>query len=384
MIKIRKIATYCVLGTLVFASKTTVSKAAEMPIAGIDLLLSDLYLNNENANSDITKYFSSDLTSEYENLSFAQVTKYVNIRSKSNEESKILGKLYNNSVAKILKKKGDWYKVESGSVTGYIKAEYLITGTEAETLAKTIGTRIATVTTTTLKVRKDSNTDSPVIALVPIEEELIVKKELEGWVKVTVEGGDKGFVSADYVKLHTEYEEAVSIEEEKERLKAEEEASEAKELERLQAISASNNTAGTSSTPTSSNKAISSFSATNTSSSRSKIVEYALRFEGNSYVWGGTSLTNGADCSGFTQSVFRDKGISIPRTSRSQATGGKKISIDNIQPGDLIFYEKRGSINHVALYIGNGKVINASSPETGITIRNYNYRQPYKVVSYIN
>jgi cell wall-associated NlpC family hydrolase len=117
---------------------------------------------------------------------------------------------------------------------------------------------------------------------------------------------------------------------------------------------------------------------------RDNIVEYALQFEGNPYVWGGTSLTRGADCSGFTQSVFRDNGISIPRTSRIQATGGKRVSIDNIEPGDLIFYEKRGTINHVALYIGNGKVISASSPSTGIVIKNYDYRQPYKAVSYID
>jgi len=384
MIKLRKIVTCCVLGTLVFASKTAVSEAAEMPIAGIDLLLNDLYLNNENANIDITKYFSSELSSEYENVSFAKVTNYVNIRSKSNEESEILGKLYSNAAATILKKEGDWYKIKSGSVTGFIKAEYLITGAEAETLAKTIGTQIAIVTTTTLKVRENANTDSAVITLVPIGEELIVKKELDGWVKVSLNDGDTGFVSVDYIDLLTEYEEAVSIEEEQERLEEEEAASEANERVRLQSTSTSDNENVSRSPSKASNASVSSFSTTNTSSIRSKIVEYALRFEGNPYVWGGTSLTNGADCSGFTQSVFRDNGISIPRTSRTQATGGSKISIDNVQPGDLIFYDRSGTINHVALYIGNGKVIGASSPETGIRIRNYNYRQPYKVVSYID
>ncbi len=122
----------------------------------------------------------------------------------------------------------------------------------------------------------------------------------------------------------------------------------------------------------------------NSSSIRNEIVEYALEFEGNPYVWGGTSLTNGADCSGFAQSVFRDKGISIPRTSRAQAAGGKKVSLDNIKPGDLIFYRKNGTINHVALYIGDDKVISASSSSTGIRVSDYNYRQPYKAVSYID
>lgn len=117
---------------------------------------------------------------------------------------------------------------------------------------------------------------------------------------------------------------------------------------------------------------------------REAIVDYALQFVGNPYVWGGTSLTQGADCSGFTQSVFRDNNISIPRTSRTQAGLGKTISIDAMQPGDLIFYTNGKEIDHVVLYIGNGKVVAASSPSTGIRITNYNYRQPYKVVSYLS
>lgn len=295
MLKLRKIVTCCVLGTLVFASKTAVSEAAEMPIAGIDLLLNDLYLNNENANIDIIKYFSSELSSEYVNVSFAKVTSYVNIRSKANEESEVLGKLYTNAAATILEKEGEWYKIKSGSVTGYIKAEYLITGIEAETLAKTIGTRIAVVTTTTLKVRENANTDSAVITLVPVGEELIVKNEADGWVKVSVYGDDTGFVSADYVDLKTEYEEAVSIEEEQERLEAEEAASEASERERLEieeiareareqerleteeAVSVANERERLQSIKSN----VSNYSTTKTSSIRSEIVKYALQFEGN-------------------------------------------------------------------------------------------------------
>jgi cell wall-associated NlpC family hydrolase len=109
-----------------------------------------------------------------------------------------------------------------------------------------------------------------------------------------------------------------------------------------------------------------------------------MRFKGNPYVWGGTSLTRGADCSGFTQSVLKNFGILIPRTSRQQSRGGRRVSMDKIQPGDLIFYRKNGVVNHVAMYIGNGKVIGAASRKEGITIKNYNYRTPYKAVSYIN
>lgn len=117
---------------------------------------------------------------------------------------------------------------------------------------------------------------------------------------------------------------------------------------------------------------------------RKEIIRYALQFEGNPYVMGGTSLTKGTDCSGFTQSVFRDNGIKIPRTSREQAKGGKSVPLDDIKPGDLIFYAKDGQINHVALYIGNKKVIHASNPKSGIKISKYNYRKPYKAVSYLD
>lgn len=120
------------------------------------------------------------------------------------------------------------------------------------------------------------------------------------------------------------------------------------------------------------------------SSVRAEIVAYALQFIGNPYEWGGTSLTKGADCSGFTQSVFKKFNIHIPRTSKEQAAGGREIPLDDRKPGDLIFYRKNKVINHVALYIGNNKVISAGSPKTGIRITEYNYRKPYKAVSYID
>jgi len=384
--------------TILFAGKTAVANAAELPIAGIDMVLHSFYQNSDNIKIDIKEYLTSDMSSAYKDVSFAQVTNYVNIRSKASEDSKILGKMYHNSSATILEEAGDWYKIKSGSVSGYIKSEYLITGAKAEALAKSIGTRIASVTATTLKIRKAANIEAPVITLVSLGEELTVIKVVDDWVKVSV-NDEFGFVSDEYVELRTEFEEAISIEEEQERLEAEEAVSIEREQARLQEETAreereqsqsirtfstekaSSNLTNTSNTA----KSVSSNSdEANTSSIRKQLVEYALQFEGNPYVWGGTSLNNGVDCSGFTQSVFRDNGISIPRTSRSQATNGRKVSVDNIKPGDLIFYAKNSMINHVALYIGNGKVISASSPSTGIRIREYDYRQPYKAINYID
>lgn len=389
---IKKIATYCLIGTISFTGQNLVANAAELPVAGIDMVLNDFYLT-PNENTDISDLLEPANT-EYKDIALSKVVNYVNIRKKANEKSKVVGKLYSNSAATILEKKGEWYKVKSGSVTGYINAEFLVTGEKVEKLAKTVGERIATVTTTTLKVREKANLKSTVITLIPIDEELEVIKEVDGWVKVSVDSDVVGYVSKDYVKLRTEFKEAESIAEEKARLKAEEAARLAEEESRSNGSTStysSNSSTVSKSSVKSTPKRISNASynsvpktSSSTSSSRQEIVNYALRFVGNPYVWGGTSLTNGADCSGFTQSVLRNFGISIPRVSRDQAYGGRTVSLSNIQPGDLIFYTSGGSINHVAMYIGGGQVVHASSPKTGIRISNYTYRQPYKAVSYIN
>lgn len=388
----RKIAIGCMIGTLTFAGQLNVAKAAERPIAGIDVVLSEFYENSENKNINIKEFLKTDLISEFKDLGIAQVTNYVNIRKKASEDSEIIGKLYNNSAATILDKEGDWYKVKSGTVTGYIKSDFLITGKKVDEIADKVGTKIATVNATTLKVREKASLDARVLSLLPIGEEVSVKKEQKDWIKVVYADGHTGYVSADYVDIRTEFKEAISIEEERAQLlrEAEEKAKKA-EQERKKAQARSNARNSSSSTKkVSSSKSTSSGTtkslstkSESSSSLRNDIVNYALKFEGNPYVWGGTSLTNGADCSGFTQSIFKHFGIRIPRTSRSQANSGRKVSVKTMQKGDLIFYSKNGRINHVAIYIGNGKVIGASSRKEGIKIKNYNYRTPVKVVSYI-
>ncbi len=125
-------------------------------------------------------------------------------------------------------------------------------------------------------------------------------------------------------------------------------------------------------------------SAAVVSATRTAIVAYAKQFLGNPYVYGGTSLTNGADCSGFTQSVFAHFGITTGRSSRDQAAKGKEISMSAIQPGDLLFYASGSYINHVAIYIGDGQIIHSSNPTTGITITKYNYRTPCKAVTFLD
>lgn len=389
----KRIVTYSLIGTIYLSGQTFAVNAAELPAAGIDVVLNDFY-QTSNDNENITNLLEAE-KSEYEDLGISKVNNYVNIRKKPTKKSKVLGKLYSNSAATILDKKGAWYKVKSGSVTGYINDKYLVTEEEkVEKLAKKVGDRIGTVTTTTLKVREKASLKAPVVTLIPIEEELEVLKEVDGWVKVSLDSDVVGYVSSDYVDLRTEFKEAESIAEEKARLKAE-----AAREQRINSVARSSaNTRKASNTQphvksSSTNKSVSNASVSSKSSNvssstasgnRQSIVNYALRFVGNSYVWGGTSLTNGTDCSGFTQSVYRNFGISIPRVSRDQANGGRAVSLSNVQPGDLIFYTSGGSINHVALYIGGGQVVHASNPRTGIKISNYTYRQPYKAVSYLN
>ena len=349
--------------------------------------------------------------SEYENVGISVAADYVNVRKKPNTDSKVVGKLYRGSAAKIVKKVGDWVKIKSGQVEGYIMSDYLAIGYSAEKMVDKFGTKIATINTETLKVREAKNTDCAVLTLVSGEESFEVIREDKDWVKIMVDGDTKGFVSKEYVDITVKFKKAVSIEEEREaaRKKAAAEAAaaraeqEAQQRQQQQASSNSGSSSHKSSSgsSSSSHKSSSSGSSNKSSSSSSShkssgggnssngsgdvigsgdgsaIASYALQFVGNPYVYGGTSLTNGTDCSGFTMSVFRKFGISLPRTSGSQSGVGRKISVSEARAGDLIFYARNGHVNHVALCIGGGRVVHASNPSVGITTSNIGYRTPY-------
>ena len=115
---------------------------------------------------------------------------------------------------------------------------------------------------------------------------------------------------------------------------------------------------------------------------RQEIVDFALQFVGNPYVYGGTSLTNGADCSGFVMSVFAQFGYELPRVAAAQCAASEKKDVSNIEVGDLVFYGD-GGIDHVALYIGDGKIVHASTAATGIKVSDYNYRAPAAVGTFV-
>lgn len=304
-------------------------------------------------------------TTKYDKMAVAQVNDYVNIRRKPDENAELLGKLYSNSVATVIRKKGNWYKIKSGSVTGYVKGDYISVGDED--LIKSVGVQIAKVNTTTLKVRSKASKKSEVLTLVPGGEELTVasmKAYDDGWVKVAVDDG-KGFVSSDYVDISREYTYAESKAEEEARLAIEQARIEAEEAARRaqeEAAAANDSSAGTSSgTASTETSGQSAPETSSTSGSGQSVVNYASQFLGNPYVYGGSSLTGGTDCSGFVMSVYSHFGVSLPHSSSALRGAGYGVSYDSMQPGDIICYN-----GHVAIYAGGNTVIHASNPADGI------------------
>ena len=397
--------------------------------------------------------------SAYSKVAISRVNNYVNVRTEANTSSEIVGKIYNNCAATILAtvdgEGGKWYQIQSGTVTGYIKAEYFVTGTEAEKIAREIGTVYATINTTTLRLREQPSTDSKTLTLLSRDAEYISVGEEGDFVKIEVDASLSGYVHKDYIEERVEFNSAVSLAEEQqqieeaERLKKEAEdaiaaLNQVKATVTQQAPTESENSAQTTdqnmnntsssapaavpsgviaanpnsasqpdvttsapaaeSKPETVNTTVSSTegpagpgaqeqqnitpsgveNAELTSATRTAIVAYAKQFLGNPYVYGGTSLTNGADCSGFTMKIFEHFGIDTGRSSRDQAAKGKTIPISDVQPGDLLFYASGDYINHVALYIGGGQIIHASNSKTGIVISTAYYRTPYKAVTFLN
>ncbi len=304
-----------------------------LPTAGFEKNVA-LIVARQDAIEDEINYWG------YSNLGIAEVENHLNIRE-TPVDGKLVGKMANGAACEILDVDEEgWAHIKSGKVEGYVSTEYLLTGAAGLSKARDVIQTVAEVNTTSLRVREQPNTDSPVITLIPRGEEILVTGYADGWVQFELDD-ELAYVSSDYVDIEEKLSTAITM----------------KEL----------------------------YYGSGISDTRVKLVEYAKQFVGNPYVWGGISLTKGCDCSGFVLSVYKNiAGVSLPHHAATQATRGKTVTASTIKPGDLIFYSKGGKINHVGIYIGNGQVCHASSPKTGIKISSMYYRTPAKMVSLLD
>ena len=278
-------------------------------------------------------------TCGYTNLGMSVISSgNLNIRQEASTDSEVIGILTNHNACELLEDAGEWYKVTSGKVTGYVNKQYLVTGDEAESIAEQEIKTVATVNTETLNVRAEKSTEAAVLSQVGNSEAFTVNSVADGWVEISVDDS-VGYISQDYVTLAQALPTAKTIEQVK--------------------------------------------YGDGVSDVRASVVSYALQFVGNRYVWGGTSLEKGIDCSGFTMRILGKYGISLPHSSKAQPSYGTKISASEAKPGDLFFYGSGRSISHVAIYIGNGQIVHASNKRDGIKVSNAYYRNPICVARYL-
>lgn len=319
---------------LSLAMESVQVSASMLPSAGIASLLETNFSVEEYL--EIAKEAEGSLWG-YTNLGIANVEDAnLNVRETPSTKGKLVGKMKNGAACEILEEEDGWAHIKSGEVEGYVSMDYLLTGPDAKLKANDLVRTVAVVNVDALNVRDEASEESKVLTQVPKDAELDYVETVEDWIKIELDA-QEAYVSAEYVTVKEKLDTAVTM----------------TELLYGEGVS----------------------------DVRVEMVEYAKQFLGNPYVWGGTSLTKGADCSGFVLSVYKKFGVKLPHYSGSQANSGTKISFSEIQPGDLIFYaDSDGVINHVTMYIGNNQVIHASSPKNGIMISKYNYRTPVKYV----
>ena len=411
---ITKIATGTLLaGVCIYSNKVGASAAGldtEIPSAGASVVLDDYCENSDSKEpeAEIVTIIEEALQavkeehSIFKDICIAKVEEdgYVNVRKKASTEAKVVGKIYGNCGAEVLKEKDGWYKIKSGNVRGWVKAEFFVEGEDAKEYAVDNGYVLATVNESGLRVRKKQSKKSDVISNIYLNETYAVSKygKTENWIKLAIDEGVEGWVSTDYIDVKLGYETAITLEEEQaiieaqleaERLAAEQASIDAsiaasQAEEEAQSIAESIANEQTTQYTYENNNLTTTYQQTTQqqttqqqtyeevsydSGTGSSVVAYAKQFLGNPYVWGGSSLTSGTDCSGFTMSVYAHFGYSLPHQSGSQRSCGVGVSLDSVQPGDLICYS-----GHVAIYCGNGTIVHAKGAAYGICESSATYK----------
>lgn len=347
---------------------------------------------------------------------------YINIRSEASTDSEILGKIYNNGQVTIQEEKDGWFKVISGNVEGYIKSEYITTDAA---VAEAAAYNTAYVYPEVLIVRAGPSEDSYEMDRVYAGQEVEVVGVEGDWARVCLAPDSYGYISAYYIDYNTYYGTAESLEEEQARLdqewldylaaeEAKAAAEEAAYLEYLESLNtvyeepqdysydyyddqsydydydyddsyywddSSNDSYDYSDDYDGNDYNYDYQEPTQTSTAPSSsggsgkyLSDYAKQYIGNPYVYGGTSLSSGADCSGFTLAVLAANGITVNgRTAADQAAGGTHVSLSEAQAGDLIYYDNGSGVYHIAIYNGDGTVTHSSNSTTGVTVSDMNY-----------
>lgn len=283
---------------------------------------------------------------------------FVEMKESAADDSLTVGKFYGHAVGELMSVQKDWYEIRSGNVSGYVRRENCLTGQAALDMAREVGHHFAKVTSEGLFLRAEAQADAQIIGMLPHDEEVTVLDVSKEWIKIECEAG-KGYVQKQYVELYSEFVYAESLKEERERKARESQ-------ERRAAVDAANqywNTVSYAVDPA-------SVTFEDEQAMGTEVVKYALNFVGNPYEWGGTSLTNGTDCSGFVKGVYEAFGVELPHSSTDDRSKGYAVaSLEEALPGDIICYS-----GHVAIYAGDGLIVHASGEEAGIIVSAVDYR----------
>ena len=365
---------------------------------------------------------------------------YVNVRTQpSTDTGEVVGILKNHDSAIIESVEDDgWYKIKSGDVEGYVAAWLIKTGDEAAAIAPTVAYNYAVNNAVSLNVRAQADEGSDVVTSLDEGSEAEIVADEGNWFKVALDSDTYGYVSKDYVEEKTAYPTAKTIDQMMSDTEAEKQAEQAADAagssdasadqggemaapadaSQTQETAAQTDASQTQETAAQTEAPQTQETAAQTeapqtqetaaqteapqtqetaaqteapqteapqteaaapaaSATGSAVVAYASQFVGNPYVWGGTSLTSGADCSGFTMSVFANFGVSLPHYAASQLSCGTQVSIDSLAPGDLVFFSSTGGeIDHVAIYVGGGSIVHAANSKSGICYSSLNWMTP--------